>query len=1052
MIIPRYYENLYMLHENTMPNRSYYIPASKHMDCFVWQREKSDRIQMLNGVWQFRYYDSIYDLNEKFYELNYNAENFKNVPVPDVWQNYGCDNYQYLNYRYPFPVDPPYVPHENPCGAYIYEFSYKKNLKAPKAYLNFEGVDSCFYVWLNGHYVGYSQVSHSTSEFDVTNYINEGNNKLAVLVLKWCDGSYLEDQDKFRMSGIFRDIYILKRPEQGIFDYFIHTKYNNEKAIIDIEISYFDKCIPIQVTILDKLNKIVEKGTSKIKTLFETNQNQTYTHDQYNGKISIEIKNPVLWNSENPYLYTIILETSNETITDHIGIREISIKNNVVYINNKKVKFKGVNRHDFDPVTGFTINLKQMQKDLIMMKQHNFNAIRTSHYPNSPVFYQLCDEYGFFVIDEADNESHGPWELCYAKDTIDERSSRWNELISDNPEFIEPILDRIIRLVHRDKNRPCVVIWSMGNESGYGCTFEEALSFTKKFDPSRLTHYESAYYKGKKRKYDYSNLDLYSRMYPSREEVLDYVNNNPDKPFIMCEYCHSMGNGPGDFEDYYEIIEKYDIICGGFVWEWCDHGIYKGKTKDGKAIYYYGGDHEEEYHDGNFCMDGLVYPDRRHHTGLLEYKNVHRPVRVINYNQEIGELELRNEMNFVNLNEYINLFYEVNCDGVIVSSGKIDYIKEIKPHETGKINLQITVPEKGRCFLKVIYKLKNKTEILPKDLETGFDEIYLKNLDNTNQTVLKWVTKSNECKSIEEIKSSNINKISQEDNIYVIEDARFLIIKTETFSYTFNKLTGMFQKLCIKNNELITSPMDVSIWRAPIDNDIELLPKWKKACYDKNYLRAYETNYERKDNAIYIHSTLSLVAATVQPIIYMEITWSVKTSGMITMEIDATRNMEFPELPRFGLRLFLPKNMDEVSYYGMGPCESYKDKHRASSHGIYSAKVSQMHEDYLKPQENGSHYDCDYVVVKSKDMELKVISFNPFSFNASIYTQEELTKKKHNFELVPCGSTVLNLDYAQNGIGSNSCGPRLLKKYRLDEERFKHSLQFIPLVNEKDTN
>ena len=359
MIIPHYYEDLHMLHENTMPDRSYYVPASVRTDGLVEQRERSDRIQMLNGQWKFRYYDSIYDLKEPFYESGFNTDDFDTIPVPGVWQNYGYDNHQYTNFRYPFPVDPPYVPQDNPCGTYVHSFVYQKDEKAPKAFLEFEGVDSCFYVWLNGEYIGYSQVSHALSEFDVTEHIKEGENRLAVLVLKWCDGSYLEDQDKFRMSGIFRDVYLMKRPSQCIYDYFINTRIEEEKALVSIRTKYLDETIPVKASVYDAEGNLV-------------------TEFVYKGDTGFEIAEPHLWNSEQPYLYTLVLETEHEVITEYIGIREIHVEGNVVYVNGAPVKFRGVNRHDSDPVTGFVISVEQMKKDLEMMKQYNFNAIRTT--------------------------------------------------------------------------------------------------------------------------------------------------------------------------------------------------------------------------------------------------------------------------------------------------------------------------------------------------------------------------------------------------------------------------------------------------------------------------------------------------------------------------------------------------------------------------------------------------------------------------------------------------------------------------------------------------
>ena len=618
MIVPRYYEDLSVLHDNTMLARAYYMPASKRMDDLVEHRELSDRMQLLNGTWKFQYFDSIYDMKDAFYEDGYSVESFDEIAVPSVWQMAGYDTHQYTNIRYPFPFDPPYVPQDIPCGAYVHTFDYARDDAAPKAYLNFEGVDSCFYVWLNGTYVGYSQVSHMTSEFDVTDVLREGENRISVLVMKWCDGSYLEDQDKFRMSGIFRDVYLLKRPEKAIRDYHITTELDADIAKIDLTVSFHEP-VEVRVKIEDKNGAVVSEGVI-----------------DKNGKATFEIVDYKLWNTENPYLYTIIFETEQEVIVDHIALRKIEIKDQVIYLNGQKIKFRGVNRHDSDPVTGFTISMEQIKIDLTLMKQHNFNAIRSSHYPNAPFFYEMCDRYGFMVIDEADIEAHGPFMLYRKEDTDYNRFKRWNEKIADDPAWEAAIVDRVKLMVERDKNRFCIVMWSMGNESAYGCNFEKALAWTKEFDPKRITQYESARYRNYDVTYDYENLDLYSRMYPALTEIEEYLEKDGSKPFLLVEYCHSMGNGPGDFEDYFQMIQAEDKMCGGFVWEWCDHAIVHGVAENGKTIYAYGGDHGEVIHDSNFCMDGLVYPDRRIHTGLLEYKNVYRPARVVSYDAASG--------------------------------------------------------------------------------------------------------------------------------------------------------------------------------------------------------------------------------------------------------------------------------------------------------------------------------------------------------------------------------------------------------------------------------
>ncbi len=1048
MIIPKHFENLDILHENTMENRSYYIPASRPMSDLVKHREHSDRIQILNGLWKFKYYDSVYDLEEKFYEIADDSllDDYDQIPVPGVWQNFGYDSHQYTNVRYPFPIDPPYVPIDNPCGAYIHDFDYRKDPEAPRAYLNFEGVDSCFYVWINGTYVGYSQVSHSTSEFDVTSFLKEGRNRMAVLVLKWCDGSYLEDQDKFRYSGIFRDVYLLKRPRQAVFDYFTTTELHGDHAVVQILAKFLDGSednksqIPVHVLIRSDWDC---ENVAQGELIFRDSQDPQRSHPDYTHQAMLTIPSPSLWNPEQPRLYYLFLQTESEVITDRVGLREIHVEHQTVMVNGTPVTFRGVNRHDSDPVTGPVVSLEQMETDLRLIKEHNFNAIRSSHYPNVPYFYELCDEYGFFVIDEADNESHGT-QSQYLKDMEwENRRIHWNERIADNPMFTESTVDRTMRCVHRDKNRPCVVIWSMGNECAYGCTFEEALRWTKQFDPGRLTHYESALYTGNQRKYDFSNIDLYSRMYPSLDDVRDYIDRCPDKPFLMVEYCHAMGNGPGDLEDYFTWIQNHDIMCGGFVWEWCDHGVYKGKAENGKAIYYYGGDHGEAIHDGNFCMDGLVYPDRRPHTGLLEYKNVYRPARVKCFDSAKGELTLYNYLDFTDLKEYLYLICEMTCDGEVISTERFELTESIAPHKAGTVPMKWKVPKRGKCFLRVLYCLKgcecshftesekqSKLDLASSSI-LGFDEISLENNDSRNQKALSL---------LEDPGSGN-------QELRIESGSRYITICGESFQYRYDSLTGLFQQIAVGGVPVLTRPMEINIWRAPTDNDRKLKQHWYNAHYDQTRLRAYEIRCEKCNEGnhhwVVLHSKMSVSAVTVQRILNMDAWWTIDSSGKISMKLSVQKDMEFPQLPRFGLRLFLPKDFEQVTYCGLGPLESYLDKHRASSYGQYSSLVPLLHEDYIRPQENGSHWGCDYVTVGNGAQSLTAASEMPFSFNASHYTQEELTGKAHNYELQESDSTVLCLDYRQNGIGSNSCGPELLEKYQLNDETFGFEMTFL---------
>ncbi len=1009
MMIPRYYEDLSILHDNTMPMRSYYIPASQKMNTLIEHREDSDRFQLLNGVWKFQYYKSVYDLKEAFYRTSFNTKDFDDITVPGVWQIAGYDSPQYTNIRYPFPFDPPYLPQDIPCGAYVRKFTYHENIDAPRIYLNFEGVDSCFFVWLNGKYTGYSQVPHATAEFDVTEFLKEGENTIAVLVLKWCDGSYLEDQDKFRMNGIFRDIYLLKRPERAIWDYHITTQIKENTAKIKLNVT-FDFSIPVSVTIEDQARAVVATGTISD-----------------DGSIEFKIPNPTLWNTEHPYLYTLTLQSSYETIVDYIALRTIEIRDKVIYFNGQKIKFRGVNRHDSDPETGFTVSVPQIKKDLSLMKQHNFNSIRSSHYPNAPYFYQMCDLYGFMVIEEADIEAHGPYMLYRKEDTDYNRFKRWNEKIADDPIWEESILDRVQHMVQRDKNRFCIVMWSMGNESAYGCNFEKALRWTKKFDPCRLTQYESARYRNYDVTYDYSNLDLYSRMYPAMNEIEEYLEEDGSKPFLLVEYCHAMGNGPGDLEDYFQLIQKDDRMCGGFVWEWCDHAIAHGKTESGKTIYYYGGDHDEELHDGNFCMDGLVFPDRTPHTGILEYKNVYRPVRVVSYDQETGKLVLHNYLDFDDLKDYLDIRFEVIKDGLsTVQKGKLSPFS-VMPHTDGVTELNVTIPSEGKIYLKLIYRLKKETPFLKKNFILGFDEILLKNEDGRNQMALSWLKKTDQVKEIR-----------------VHETDTEVTINSKDFTYTLDRRTGLFEQMQFSSRNYLIHPMELNIWRAPTDNDMYLKSKWKKARYDKAYTRAYTVETIQNMHGIFIVSHVAVVADSIQKILDITINWKIDNDGKLSSVMYAEKDDEFPVLPRFGIRMFLDKRLKNVSFYGMGPQESYRDKHQGAYHALFRTKINDLHEDYIRPQENGSHFDCDYVVFSAAQFGIAAAAEKPFSFNASCYTQEKLEDTAHNYELEESDSIVFCLDYALNGIGSNSCGPALLEKYQFDDTSFQLEFTLVP--------
>jgi len=711
-----------------------------------------------------------------------------------------------------------------------------------------------------------------------------------------------------------------------------------------------------------------------------------------------------------------VLSTDGEAIAKAIGFRKIEIRDAVVYLNNVPIKLRGVNRHDSDPVDGYAVTRESMLRDLALMKQHNVNAIRTSHYPNSPLFPEYCDEYGFYLIAEADLEMHGVVDLYgggYGKTY---------GLLARDPIFKEAILDRIRRNVQRDKNSPSVIIWSMGNEAGYGANFEEAGRWVKGFDPSRLLHYENVqgFAPGRAEDIDTSMLDFDSRMYDAVEHCEEYVSSpNARKPFLLCEFTHAMGNGPGDLEDYYKLIYQYPKFVGGFVWEWCDHAVYlgdapnnaspRGDAPNGKAMYGYGGDFGEFPHDGNFCMDGLVYPDRRPHTGLFELKNVARPFRIEPVEDCTGLFRLTNHLDFTRLGEIADIYYDVTSEGSVIRTGMLEE-PDAAPHETVVFGVPLGDLPAGNVGIRFIAVQKTDLEFTKRGHVLGFDQIILSRRRPAIPAA-----------------PAGVPDFS--------EDERFITVTGAGFRYTYSKKRGCFDSLTRGGKELLKRPLDYQIWRAPTDNDRNLRREWEAAGYNRKVTRVYQTCAKKTEDGVEIRAELSIGAVYVQRVLTLDALWTVRGDGSLVFDVRAKKDTFMPALPRFGLRFFLPKTADNVEYYGYGPHESYIDKRRASFLGKFSAKAADMHEDYIKPQENGSHYGCDWVKLSCAcGHGIEFIAPGGMSFNASPYTAEELTAKAHNYELEESGYTVLSVDYIQNGIGSNSCGHPLRERYRFNRD------------------
>lgn len=1001
-MLEKYFEQPTKNHINTKNKRAFYIPYSMTYNIGEIPTKQSDKIFMLNGKWKFKFLNSINDIDiENINVSKYPFDNLEEIEVPSVWQNFGYDTHNYVNITYPIPFNPPFVPIDNPCGIYKRDFIIDDVNYEDKKILTFEGVDSCFYLYINETFVGYSQVSHNISEFDISEFVNTGINHITVLVLKWCDGTYLEDQDKFRTSGIFRDIYITYREKGYIDDFYIKTKLSNsfDKANINIEIQYENgengSC---EYEFLDDKNKILSSGQSE-------------------GEIEIEILKPILWNCENPYLYTLILYRKNEKIIEKVGIRKIEIKDKVVYLNGSKIKFKGVNRHDSSPKTMSYVSYDDMMLDLKLMKEHNINAIRTSHYPNEPIFTRLCDYYGFYIISEADIEMHGTINLYGAT------HKKYSHLLAHNSMFEKAILERIQGMVIRDKNRASILIWSYGNESGYGNAFKNAGLWIKEYDESRLTHFESALYEEYNPIKNTDEIDLHSVMYPSIQSIEKYFEDDYKKPYVMCEFAHAMGNSLGGIKEYIDIIYKEDSLLGGFVWEWCDHAVYMGR-ENGVDKYFYGGDFKDAPNDSNFCVDGLVYPNREVHTSLLEYKNAIKPIKITlkDFNKKL--FTIQNMLDFTILNDIIFIIYEITQDGDSVSIGKFKDTIDLKILPKQQNDIMVLIPKNLSGDVRITFYIYQKQDdkLIDKHHLLGFEQIKLPYEKCTHQNITK-------IKKMQKLVTNNIE---------ILQDYKQVVISGINFKYIYDKKACLFSSLIYRNYEFLKKPMEYNIWRAPIDNDMYVKNNWISCKYNETIIMPYKTDIEKTDNGVYIKSKISIGGKGVQKIIDIDVNYFIDNYGNIASNIEVTKNTTIPVpfLPRFGIRMFLNKAMENVEYYGYGPFESYKDKRCAGLVKVFKDKVQNMHENYIKPQENSSHFGSSYVTLTDNYKNGVLIYADDFSFNASRYTQEELTNKKHSYELQKADFITLCIDYKQSGIGTNSCGPELDEHLKLDENKF----------------
>ncbi len=999
-----------VLHKGTEKPRAYFVPGSTEAEALDDNRALSSRFFSLNGDWLFRYYPKS-DYIEDFTSPDFNPAGSELMTVPRSWQTVkGHDTPNYTNVNYPFPADPPFTP-DGPSALYVREFTLSSDfVKERNLYLNFEGVDSCFYLYVNNAFVGYSQVSHMTSEFNITQWAHTGKNTIKVLVFKWCDGSYLEDQDKFRFSGIFREVYILSRDPVHISDIFVSSSVNEKytQAVVNASARVTGNA-EISYTLLDPDGTEVNSGSITTESV---------------GKFEIQVAAPKLWSDENPYLYTLIVKCGGEVIALHHGIRVFEIKNRTIFVNGKKVKGRGVNRHDSHPYLGSATPLDHMLEDLYILKRHNVNMIRTSHYPNDPRFPGLCDRLGIYLCDETDYEAHGI-----------SRAGNW-DLFSQSPEWTESLLDRVQRMVERDKNHASIIFWSLGNESGIGDNQKLMADYIRSRIPGAFVHCEDITRRfhntnpvlpdSLKDVYECNWVDVASRMYPSLQNSLEIMKNKKfTQPFFLCEYCHAMGNGPGDLKAYWDLIRKYDAFFGGCVWEYTDHSVAEGDNKYADPHFIYGGDYGDFPNDGNFCVDGLVYPDRKPHTGFEEYKQIIAPFAISDVAEDGSSFRVTSRRFFNSLSD-LSLFWKIESNGKILRSGNILSLA-IAPCKSRKYEIDTKgLKLSGNCYITFSVQQNTATEWAPAGYEVGFAQAKLESETETYSL----------------IEAQNSSK-----NLYLDNEPNNITVRHFKGSYTVNRASGFITSIVDNGREMLSTPIVPTVWRAPVDNDRNVKNDWAKFGFNKLQTDCRGCEVEEKtETYVSVKAKLVMGRRAHPPVLFIDALYTFFTDGSAKIDMKVKAREDLPPLPRFGVQFNMPEDNEQLRYFGRGPVESYVDKRWASYQGLFRTLVSDHFEHYVRPQENMAHTDTVFADVANLTGHglLFTGAGKTISFNCSHFTPEYLTETGHDYELVPMKETCVNIDYRQTGIGSNSCGPALAEEFRFNEKEFEFTTRLIP--------
>ena len=1008
----RDWENLQLLHRNRETARATLIPFADESNARSGDRLNSPFFSLLNGDWQFHYVTRPELTPNGFENPNFNDSTWKSIPVPSNWQMHGYDKPVYTNVNYPYPIDPPFVPNENPTGCYRQKFTVPAKWENRKTFIVFQGVDSAFYAWINGHPIGFSKGSRMPAEFDITPFLNAGQNTLAVKVLKWCDGSYLEDQDCWRLSGIFRDVYLLSVPTVHIHDVFVRTPFDkrHKNAMLELDVT---------------LRSLISTATGKysVKAALVDNEGKTILDETVADNVLIKPKSsavlpfcapvtaPKKWTAETPELYTLFLTLRDahgavlETTRQQIGFRQIEIKAQQLWINGVSIKIQGVNRHDTNPDTGHAVTHDNMLQDITLMKRHNINTVRTSHYPNDPHWLELCDKYGMYVIDEADLETHG---FGYDAPDIPARVEMWRE----------SFVDRAVRLVERDKNHACVIMWSLGNESGFGPNHVAMAEWIRQRDPSRPIHYE--------RDEKAECTDLVSRMYTDVPTLIQEGQKEDPKPFILCEYAHAMGQGPGSLKEYWETIRKYPRLVGGCVWEWMDHGI-RMKTPEGIEWFAYGGDFGDMPNDGNFCIDGLIAPDRTPHTALVELKHILAPVKVEAVDAKAGKFKVTNRNAFRNLS-YLAGTWTVSRNGNIAKQGKLPPLDV----SAGK-SMAITLPVKpsaiaagGEAHVTFNFTLKQVASWAPAGYELASAQIELP------AKTQEWLA----------------TEARPDALVKMTESPAGIVVQGKAFKIVVDRFSGAILDWRWGHQQLIEEGPKVQLWRPPTDNDVHQAIGWRNAGYNRMVPRIESIKTRLlKNTAVEIKVQSVLAGYQLSPRFRLNQTTTIQGSGDVTLTTSISPvAKDLPPLPRFGLELMMPAGFEQVAWYGRGPHESYADRKESAPVGIYSGTVDEQYVPYVRPQEKGNKTDVRWLALTNRRKTgLLIMGDQLLNVSALHYSIKDLSRSKHAHELTRIPQTVVHLDHVQAGLGSQSCGPMPLPQYLIQPKPMEFTVLLRPI-------